>query len=96
MTLTMRATLAARHVDVDLRLEDGERVALLGPNGAGKSTVLAILAGIVRPDAGRAELDGRVLFDLGRQQRWGLSSGGRRRGRGAPRCWPRIRCSSRT
>ena len=64
MTLTMRATLAARHVDVDLRLDDGERVALLGPNGAGKSTVLAILAGILRPDAGRAELDGRVLFDL--------------------------------
>lgn len=68
MTLTMRASLAARHVDVDLRLEDGERVALLGPNGAGKSTVLAILAGIVRPDAGRAELDGRVLFDLGPHQ----------------------------
>lgn len=65
MTLTMRATVAARHVDVDLRLDDGERVALLGPNGAGKSTVLAILAGILRPDAGRAELDGRVLFDLG-------------------------------
>jgi molybdate transport system ATP-binding protein len=66
MSLTMRATLAARHVDVDLQLCDGERVALLGPNGAGKSTVLGILAGVLRPDTGRAELDGRVLFDLGR------------------------------
>ena len=30
--------------------------------------MLAILAGILRPDAGRAELDGRVLFDLPPQQ----------------------------
>ena len=31
----------------------GERVAVIGPNGAGKTTLLSILAGIVRPDAGR-------------------------------------------
>ena len=44
----------------------GETVAVLGPNGAGKSTLLSIIAGLLRPDAGRAELDGdRVLFDLG-------------------------------
>jgi molybdate transport system ATP-binding protein len=63
MTLSMSATVASRGLDVDFSLADGERVALLGPNGAGKSTVLAVLAGILRPDTGRAELDGRVLYD---------------------------------
>jgi molybdate transport system ATP-binding protein len=62
-TLTMSATLAARDFDVDFTLAAGERVAVLGPNGAGKSTMLSLLAGILRPDSGRAELDGRVLYD---------------------------------
>ena len=72
MTLTLQASLAARDLDIGLDLHLGERVALLGPNGAGKSTVLSIIAGILRPDAGRAELDGRTLFDLGagRTHRW--------------------------
>jgi molybdate transport system ATP-binding protein len=72
MTLTARAELAARGLDVDLSLADGERVALVGANGSGKSSVLAVLAGIVRPDRGRAELDGRLLFDVGPQPggRW--------------------------
>ena len=71
MALTMRATLASRSLDVDFSVADGEQVAVLGPNGAGKSTMLAILAGILRPDTGRAELDGRLLYDRdGRANRW--------------------------
>ncbi len=35
-------------------------LGLLGPNGAGKSTTLGMLAGVLRPDAGRIELDGAV------------------------------------
>src|SRR3990170_6440130 len=38
-------------------------VGLLGASGAGKSMVLRTIAGLVRPDAGRIALDGRVLFD---------------------------------
>ena len=46
----------------DLSLEIGPGLALLiGPNGSGKSTLLKILAGIERPDAGTAEIEG---FDL--------------------------------
>jgi len=63
MTLTVRATVAARGLDVELTVNTGERVAVLGPNGAGKSTLLAVLAGILRPDTGRATLDDRVLLD---------------------------------
>jgi iron complex transport system ATP-binding protein len=44
---------------VDLRVEPGQWVAVVGPNGAGKSTLLHAIAGVIRPDAGRIELDGR-------------------------------------
>jgi molybdate transport system ATP-binding protein len=66
VSLTLSATHRERDVSVELSLHAGETLALLGPNGAGKSTVLGILAGLVRPDTGRAALDGEVLFDLPR------------------------------
>jgi molybdate transport system ATP-binding protein len=37
--------------------------ALVGASGAGKSTVVALTAGLARPDAGRIVLNGRPLFD---------------------------------
>jgi molybdate transport system ATP-binding protein len=56
--------LGSLDLEVDLRVVPGEVVALLGPNGAGKTTVLRALAGLRRLDAGRIELDGRVLTDV--------------------------------
>ena len=44
-----RAALRA----VSLVAGRGELIAVIGPNGAGKTTLLTILAGIVKPDAGR-------------------------------------------
>jgi putative ABC transport system ATP-binding protein len=38
---------------VDLDVDPGEFVSLLGPSGSGKSTVLSLLAGVLRPSAGR-------------------------------------------
>ena len=38
-------------------------VALFGPSGAGKSSIVAGIAGLLRPDAGRVEVDGVVLSD---------------------------------
>ena len=43
---------------VSLTVEPGECLALVGPNGAGKSTLASILAGVVTPTAGSADLDG--------------------------------------
>ncbi len=63
MTLQLRASVGVRGVDVALDVAEGETLAILGPNGAGKSTVLSILAGLLRPDSGRAVLDGQGLFD---------------------------------
>jgi len=50
---------------VDLALEPGEMLAILGPSGCGKTTALRMIAGFERPDAGRVELDGRLVADPG-------------------------------
>jgi len=49
-------------LDVAWTAGDGVSV-LFGPSGAGKTLTLQCLAGLVRPDAGRIIVDGRVLFD---------------------------------
>ena len=36
----------------------GEQVVLIGPSGCGKTTLLHVIAGIVRPDAGKVLIDG--------------------------------------
>jgi ABC-2 type transport system ATP-binding protein len=43
---------------IDLEIRRGEFFGLLGPNGAGKTTLISILAGLCRPDAGRAMVMG--------------------------------------
>lgn len=42
---------------------DAKNIALLGPSGSGKSLTLKCIAGIIKPDHGYIELNGRVLFD---------------------------------
>jgi len=43
---------------VDFTAPDACITGLLGPNGAGKTTTLRMLAGLIRPDAGRLTVDG--------------------------------------
>jgi iron complex transport system ATP-binding protein len=47
--------------DVDFTVRRGEFVALIGPNGSGKSTLLKLLVGLIRPQKGTIEFDGRTL-----------------------------------
>jgi molybdate transport system ATP-binding protein len=42
---------------------DAAVTALFGPSGVGKSSLLAMVAGLLRPDAGRIAVAGRTLFD---------------------------------
>jgi ABC-2 type transport system ATP-binding protein len=46
-------------VGVDLLVPEGTVFGLLGPNGAGKTTLVRVLATLLTPDAGRAEVFGR-------------------------------------
>ena len=41
---------------VDFRIEPHEIVCIIGPNGAGKSTLLKVIAGLLKPKAGRVQL----------------------------------------
>jgi ABC-2 type transport system ATP-binding protein len=43
---------------LDVEIPPGELVALIGPNGAGKSTLLTLVAGLLEPSFGSAEIDG--------------------------------------
>jgi branched-chain amino acid transport system ATP-binding protein/neutral amino acid transport system ATP-binding protein len=47
-----------------LTVEPGEIVALIGPNGAGKSTLLKLIAGLLRPRAGRVLFKNRDVAGL--------------------------------
>ncbi|HQH25953.1 MAG TPA: ABC transporter ATP-binding protein [Oligoflexia bacterium] len=53
--------------DVSFAVARGDTLGVIGPNGAGKSTLLKLLTGIIRPDAGMAQIRGRVgaLIELG-------------------------------
>lgn len=48
-------------VGVSLELDAGECLALFGPNGAGKTTLLRLLAGLLKPTAGAARINGQLL-----------------------------------
>jgi molybdate transport system ATP-binding protein len=65
----IRLRLSRLNLDAVFTAQAGEVVALLGPNGSGKSTVLRALAGLLRLDGGRVELDGVVLEDPVRHTR---------------------------
>ncbi len=44
--------------DVSLSVPEGSTFALVGPNGSGKTTILRMLATIIRPSAGKAQVLG--------------------------------------
>ena len=49
--------------NVSLKIEDGKVFGLVGTNGAGKSTFLRMASGVLKPDKGSIEIDGRRVFE---------------------------------
>lgn len=52
--------------NLNLEINEGDRLGILGHNGAGKSTLLKLLAGVYPPTRGKMTVEGRVssLFDI--------------------------------
>jgi len=52
---------------VSLEIEKGKTIGIIGENGSGKSTLLKLIAGIIRPNKGEIDINGRVsaLIELG-------------------------------
>ena len=68
MTAIVRATGLVKRYDrtlavagVDLEIDAGEIFGLVGPNGAGKTTMLRMLATLLEPTAGDAEIAGASI-----------------------------------
>ena len=78
--IVQRSHRTIRALDgISFSLEVGELVGYIGPNGAGKSTTVKILSGIVVPDSGRCEVQGRVPWQdrIGHVSRIGVVFGQR-------------------
>ncbi|HUJ88196.1 MAG TPA: ATP-binding cassette domain-containing protein, partial [Burkholderiales bacterium] len=54
--------LGAFQLDAQFEAEGGV-TALFGRSGSGKTSLVNIIAGLLRPERGRIELDGQTLFD---------------------------------
>ena len=67
--LTKRFAAVTAVDDLSLHVPAGSLTALLGPSGCGKSTTLAMVAGLLAPDAGDVTLDGRSLAPLPAERR---------------------------
>ncbi len=70
VTLSFGPTPALR--GASMSVQAGEIVAVMGPSGSGKSTLLHCLAGILTPDSGEVEFDGRRLDTMREAERSAL------------------------
>jgi putative ABC transport system ATP-binding protein len=55
--------------NVDLAIEQGERIAVMGPSGSGKSTLLNLICGLDEPTTGRVIFEGIELPALSDDER---------------------------
>ena len=60
----LSATLGDFHLQADLSVDPGSRVAVIGASGSGKSTLLSLIAGFLAPDRGRVLWEGCDITNL--------------------------------
>ncbi len=51
--------------DVNLTVEEGDFVSIIGYSGTGKSTLINLIAGLLKPTSGTAEMDGEIIKGAG-------------------------------
>lgn len=54
--------------DLSLAIPPGKHTVIMGPSGTGKTTLLRVLAGILKPHAGRVAIFGKPTHELDRRQ----------------------------
>jgi ABC-type multidrug transport system fused ATPase/permease subunit len=47
--------------NIDLKINVGERVGLIGPTGSGKTTLINIILGLLQPQKGTLQVDGKII-----------------------------------
>ena len=69
LTMGVKSPFEKKQVlrDLDLTIYKGECLGILGKNGSGKSTFLRTIAGVMEPDKGTLEVNGKIapLMALG-------------------------------
>jgi lipopolysaccharide transport system ATP-binding protein len=46
--------------DINLEINDGDRIGLYGPNGSGKTSLLRLICGSYKPSVGKISVDGKI------------------------------------
>lgn len=54
---------------INLSLKKGDFVTIIGSNGAGKSTLMNMISGVLTPDTGKVEIDGRDVTYMAEHRR---------------------------
>lgn len=47
--------------DINLTVQSGQFISIVGPSGCGKSTLLSLISGLIKPDTGYININGRKL-----------------------------------
>jgi NitT/TauT family transport system ATP-binding protein len=58
--------------DIDLTIQPGEFTSLIGPSGCGKSTLLRIVGDLIRPTAGKVEVNGKAAHRARLNREYGM------------------------
>lgn len=62
LEVKVKKALPGFNLEVDFSIKE-EILVILGPSGSGKTMTLKCIAGLLQPDEGHIELNGKVLFD---------------------------------
>ncbi|HEY0419887.1 MAG TPA: ATP-binding cassette domain-containing protein, partial [Acetobacteraceae bacterium] len=72
----LRKAFGAKQVldGVDLDVAAGHSMVILGGSGSGKSVTIKSILGLIEPDEGSIEIDGRDVLRMGRREREALGN----------------------
>lgn len=67
VTKKLQSATGEMNLHVRCAIESGQFITLYGESGAGKTSTLRMLSGLMKPDSGRIEVNGKTWFDSNRK-----------------------------